>query len=149
MFGSTKPFFLNIRDLLDFNYYNDILIKNGIYEEYQDNIEGIFQISDEIEAKRPYLAHIIEVDNEMPELADEIINKLKTADGFHGYEASYYGEEESYVVKNANQIKLADGSNTTFDGSNPDIRFEEGGEVNEKEKYIDEYFKEKNYLLNY
>lgn len=26
-----------------------------------------------------------------------------------------------------NQIKLADGSNTTFDGSNPDIRYEEGG----------------------
>jgi len=27
------------------------------------------------------------------------------------------------------QIKLADGTNTTFDGSNPDIRFEDGGET--------------------
>jgi len=35
---------------------------------------------------------------------------------------------EIIAFKN-NQIKLADGSNTTFDGSNPDIRFDGGGEV--------------------
>jgi hypothetical protein len=33
------------------------------------------------------------------------------------------------VVRQSNQIKLADGTNTTFDGNNPDIRFDEGGEV--------------------
>lgn len=33
---------------------------------------------------------------------------------------------EVYDKKN---IKLADGTNTTFDGSNPDIRFDEGGEL--------------------
>jgi hypothetical protein len=33
-------------------------------------------------------------------------------------------------ILNSNQIKLADGTNTTFDGNNPDIRFAEGGEVN-------------------
>jgi hypothetical protein len=32
-----------------------------------------------------------------------------------------------YVVLNPNQIKLADGTNTTFDSSNDDIRFEKGG----------------------
>ena len=36
-----------------------------------------------------------------------------------------------YAVKNSNQIKLADGSNTTFDGSNPDIRFDDGGSVSD------------------
>ena len=35
-----------------------------------------------------------------------------------------------YIVPNSNQIKLADGTNTNFDSSNPDIRFDEGGEVN-------------------
>ena len=35
------------------------------------------------------------------------------------------------VVFNPNQIKLADGTNTTFDGNNPDIRFEDGGEIKE------------------
>jgi hypothetical protein len=34
-----------------------------------------------------------------------------------------------FIVVNSNQIKLADGSNTTFDGNNLDIRFAEGGEV--------------------
>ena len=33
----------------------------------------------------------------------------------------------NYIPFNSNQIKLADGSNTAFDASNPDIRFELGG----------------------
>jgi len=39
-----------------------------------------------------------------------------------------------YVVfnYNSNQIKLADGTNTTFDADNPDIRFKEGGELSRK-----------------
>jgi len=52
------------------------------------------------------------------------------------------------AIINPNQIKLADGSNTTFDGSNPDIRYAKGGYVpisqfnrninNELKNYIDE-----------
>jgi hypothetical protein len=38
-------------------------------------------------------------------------------------------KEYSFVVFNPNQIKLADASNTTFDGNNPDIRFGEGGGI--------------------
>ena len=34
-----------------------------------------------------------------------------------------------YFVHFPNQIKLADGTNTTFDGNNPDIRFDEGGAI--------------------
>ena len=37
------------------------------------------------------------------------------------------GLNDQFVAFESNQIKLADGSNTTFDGNNPDIRFEEGG----------------------
>jgi hypothetical protein len=37
---------------------------------------------------------------------------------------------KSYIAFEPNQIKLADGSNTTFDGNNPDIRFNKGGETN-------------------
>ena len=36
---------------------------------------------------------------------------------------------KSFGVFNPNQIKLADGTNTTFDSNNPDIRFDEGGKV--------------------
>jgi hypothetical protein len=38
-----------------------------------------------------------------------------------------------YIVFEPEQIKLADGTNTTFDGNNPDIRFDGGGEVYSKE----------------
>ena len=34
-----------------------------------------------------------------------------------------------YFTFESNQIKLADGTNTTFDGSNPDIRFDGGGAI--------------------
>ena len=36
---------------------------------------------------------------------------------------------DELVVFEPEQIKLADGSNTTFDANNPDIRFDEGGEL--------------------
>ena len=40
---------------------------------------------------------------------------------------STYGRE--FVCFYPNQIKLADGSNTTFDGSNEDIRYKKGGQI--------------------
>jgi len=36
--------------------------------------------------------------------------------------------EDSWIAFYPNQIKLADGTNTTFDANNPDIRFADGGE---------------------
>jgi hypothetical protein len=35
--------------------------------------------------------------------------------------------DDDYIVFEPEQIKLADGTNTTFDGNNPDIRFDGGG----------------------
>ena len=48
-----------------------------------------------------------------------------------------YSDTKFYVVFESNQIKLADGTNTTFDGSNPDIRFAEGGTMKDK---VDELY---------
>lgn len=125
----TKEFFLNIRNILDFNYYNEILIANGIIGYGRS--EGIFTISDELENEKPYLAQIGRVANKLPELAKEIRSNLKNVDGFHGYEAGQYGEQESYVVLEPQQIKLADGTNTTFDPNLPDSRFAIGGSTDE------------------
>jgi hypothetical protein len=41
-----------------------------------------------------------------------------------------------YAVKYPEQIKLADGSNTTFDGNNPDIRFDGGGVIKDDNGYL-------------
>lgn len=38
-------------------------------------------------------------------------------------------QSEIYVAFIPNQIKLADGTNTNFDENNPDIRYEQGGEI--------------------
>jgi len=40
---------------------------------------------------------------------------------------------DTFIVANSSQIKLADGSNTEFDGNNPDIRMEKGGDITNKE----------------
>jgi len=40
--------------------------------------------------------------------------------------------DDDYICFEPNQIKLADGTNTTFDGNNPDIRFDGGGNVDNK-----------------
>jgi hypothetical protein len=37
-----------------------------------------------------------------------------------------------FAALESNQIKLADGTNTTFDGKNPDIRFVDGGYIDEQ-----------------
>jgi len=54
------------------------------------------------------------------------IIKEKKIDGLK-YKNSYEGRDYSYMVLYPTQIKLADGTNTTFDGNNPDIRYKEGG----------------------
>jgi hypothetical protein len=47
-----------------------------------------------------------------------------------GEEDCYYDcGNIDYIAFNSNQIKLADGTNTTFDPNNDDIRFEKGGNV--------------------
>jgi hypothetical protein len=55
-------------------------------------------------------------------------------------------KDDSYIVFNPNQIKLADGTNTTFDENNPDIRYEQGGKTySNTEKLIVELKKHSDY----
>ena len=55
----------------------------------------------------------------------------------NGYDSftTLEGDGGNIAVYNPNQIKLADGTNTTFDANNPDIRYENGGEV---DKFIED-----------
>jgi hypothetical protein len=56
----------------------------------------------------------------------EIIDWIKNKN-YDGY-ISFEGNEDNIAVFNSTQIKLADGTNKTFDGNNPDIRFKKGGQ---------------------
>jgi hypothetical protein len=65
-----------------------------------------------------------------PELRDLFIKN-----GFDSvifYEMSRtYSKYKVYVAFHSNQIKLADGTNTKFDANNPDIRYADGGIIND------------------
>ena len=52
---------------------------------------------------------------------------------------------ETLLVLNKNQIKLADGSNTTFDSSNNDIRYDEGGGLDDNEELKNALIELENY----
>ncbi|MBK7362923.1 MAG: hypothetical protein IPJ01_11545 [Micavibrio sp.] len=76
-----------------------------------------------------------DLNNEDGIVIENVCNWAKER-GYDGVIAKNIGETEDasittddYVSFNPTQIKLADGSNTTFDGSNPDIRFYDGGEI--------------------
>ena len=122
--------FLDIKNLLDFEYYNKIIQDNKIDCGYSN--EGLFQMSNynlEQGLIKVYQSQLGCLEFDAPELADEISNKLNTAEGLFGYEVGHYGNVLSYLVFNSNQIKLADGSNTTFDSSKASILFGNGGEA--------------------
>jgi hypothetical protein len=68
-------------------------------------------------------------------IVNDFISKIKSNDGaiLLNYKDSGGNKPilaNQYIVPNSNQIKLADGTNTTFDGSNPDIRYAKGGIIN-------------------
>ena len=58
-------------------------------------------------------------------------------DTIEGTDEYYQKVSDSYIAFQPNQIKLADGTNTTFDGSNPDIRFDNGGEITTYTEFYD------------
>ena len=62
------------------------------------------------------------------------LRELFIKNGFEGVEflEQSRGGGITYVVFNSNQIKMADGSNTTFDGGSPDIRYKQGGNTDYK-----------------
>lgn len=64
-------------------------------------------------------------------LEDIVVSKIITEklikSDFEGVIFEYPNKDKFVVALNPNQIKLADGSNTTFDGNNPDIRYADGG----------------------
>jgi len=93
--------------------------------------------------------HIFEIDNdELPigyeKYSDMADNKGKSRDFTAKLKSLFYDgvfakntyNENEFIVFESNQIKLADGSNTTFDGNNPDIRFAEGGKTKRYMKKI-------------
>jgi hypothetical protein len=60
-------------------------------------------------------------------VTDEYEPKLPI--GFDGFKVPNEDNNDYYCVSEPNQIKLADGTNTTFDNNNPDVRYNKGGNL--------------------
>jgi len=132
--SNTRAFFLNIRNLLDATKFDLNDYSHKEYKTFLANNGVDVRINKTDDKSITKFWYLIATTN----VSDAIKEKY---DGFSMYENMYafqgkLDEEEGddpstkvYVCFKPNQIKLADGTNTTFDDSNPDIRFDKGGNV--------------------
>lgn len=88
------------------------------------------------------------IDMNRYEAIHEIVKSRKSEKEIDGVIA--YSSINGYVIMYSNQIKLADGTNTTFAPNNDDIRFNEGGKIeNELSIIIKGVTNENKYKGNY
>lgn len=127
-----NSFFLNIR-----NIYEVTDIGEWEYpQRYLDMFMSDNLISETDAKKLGFLRMYDRKDNS--KIRDYLLKKHGNKIGFE-YNNKYEGKGKSYIVLEPNQIKLADGSNTTFDGNNPDIRYKNGGSIKKENKHGDCY----------
>jgi hypothetical protein len=123
--GEVREFFLNIKKPLLEKYDN---------EKWYRIIPAIFQKEGRTAPMRGFISKQYEPTN--PKYDGFIIIGIDEADT---------PNTTTYHIKQSNQVKLSDGTNTTFDGSNPDIRFDGGGEIS---KDVDSKLKELGFVFN-
>ena len=82
----------------------------------------------------------------IPIIENRYIREAKI-EGYNGVVFVRKTDKKRIIVAfEPNQIKLADGTNTTFDGNNPDIRFDGGGDVNNKALMVNDFLNEQKEL---
>jgi len=132
--GSLTEVFIKSNKILDLKDFDLKISQNSF-------VEGLIQkgiiFDNELEKRildfDPYTYeywgnNVFDYFDVFPELRNLFIKNGFTSVVF--YEMSRnYSKYQVYVAFNSNQIKLADGTNTTFDGSNPDIRYAKGGKT--------------------
>ena len=112
----TPSFEINEKELIMF------FKKNGIYsKEMEKSIKDFFKKQ---YLKKTFWSYLNNYGIDIPSSYKEIY------DAIFLNEHSLNGTKINvYFVHESNQIKLADGTNTTFDGNNPDIRYAGGGVI--------------------
>ncbi len=131
--NQVKPIWFTYKEFYEYADGEDIIQYRCFL-----NIKNIFDYSkqqDEFNLKRYFIEQngemLPDYDFNMDWDAQEQFN-LPAYIYEMGYDGYKFTDEYSIVIFNSNQIKLADGTNTTFDSNNPDIRYAEGGGVEEK-----------------
>jgi GNAT superfamily N-acetyltransferase/vacuolar-type H+-ATPase subunit E/Vma4 len=118
----VNSFFLNIRVLFEMTDVGEWQYPQRYIDELMsDNI-----IEEKVAKQKGFLSLYRREDNTI--IRDYIKSKYGSFVGFV-YNNKYEGKGKSFIALSRNEIKLADGSNKTFDSDNPDIRFDKGGEI--------------------
>jgi hypothetical protein len=122
-YGEIKSVFLNIRKP---EFIKSVKYK---YDGYSGADANLKKRSEKMKEKYPQFKN---TPYKYKDLVRET-SENKGHDGFilenHSWGQSIDENSKQYAVFNSNQIKLADGTNTTFNSNNPDIRFKKGGYV--------------------
>jgi hypothetical protein len=120
-YGEIKSVFLNIRKP---EFVKSVKYK---YEGFSGADANLKKRSEKMKQKYPELKNT-------PYKYKDLVRETSQKKGYDGFilENHSWGDyidknSKQYAVFSPTQIKLADGSNTTFDGSNPDIRYAKGG----------------------
>jgi hypothetical protein len=130
---NLRPFFLNVKKILDASEFLFEKHNNSAYKKF---FKDIFDLKDERIYKKHKDLRFWQIVRYSSNLYESL--KEKGYNGICFYENNYMKTTMkhtdqwtlTYVVLEPEQIKLADGTNTTFDGNNPDIRFTDGGNIN-------------------
>lgn len=117
----VNSFFLNIKKLFEISDVGEFEYP----QRYIDELVNNNFISEETAKKYGFYNAYYREDNK--KIRDYLVKKYNNI-GFV-YENQHEGIGNSYIVLEPNQIKLADGKNTTFDSNNDDIRYEYGGQT--------------------
>ena len=139
--GSITQVFLNVKNLFDLtelgiitngNNFIQYLEIKGIsfkgYEKLKLDVLEYERTYDKIDVKQWHTPNIYDFFDVFPELKDLFQDRDYNAVVFKEI-SRYYSPYLTYAIFEPNQIKLADGSNTTFDENNDDIRFKTGGSI--------------------
>lgn len=98
------------------------------YNELKNYWGGTISIT-----KRNLKSYKVKAKDNWTMFENETVQKFLLDNGFGGW-ISFEKGDKTYAVYKAENIKLADGTNTTFDINNKDIRFEKGGQLTNEEK---------------
>ncbi len=118
----VNSFFLDIKVLFEMTDVGEWQYPQRYIDELMsDNI-----IEEKVAKQKGFLSLYRREDNAI--IRDYLKSKYGSSVGFV-YNNKYEGKGKSFIALSPNEIKLADGTNTTFDGNNSDIRFDNGGEA--------------------
>jgi len=138
-FGKIKLVFLNIRKP---EFIKSVKYK---YDGYSGADANLKKRSEKMKEKYPEFKNT-------PFRYKDLVREQSEKKGYDGFilENHSWGEyidnAKQYAVFYPEQIKLADGTNTTFDSNNPDIRYDDGGSIEEIKNYLKNIRVDKDYM---